>query len=105
MPGRIFSFTPALDIVCFKDLINQKNSNSTFPYGTRGLEINEWLRQNVKRGTPYKYIILDDEIDYLAIQEDSVVLTDPYQGLSKSKAEEVIQKLSIPNYPFSTNTR
>ena len=41
MPRRIFSFTLALDIVCFKDLINQTNSQSTFPYGLRGLEINE----------------------------------------------------------------
>lgn len=94
MPGRIFSFTPALDIVCFKDLINQKNSNSTFPYGTRGLEINEWLRLNVKRGTPHNYIILDDEIDYFAIQEDHVVLCDPYLGLNKIEAEKAIHLLT-----------
>lgn len=94
MPGRIFSFTPALDIVCFKDLINQRNSQSTFPYGLRGLEINEWFRINVKRGTPYNYVILDDEIDYLAIQEDFVVLTDPHLGLTKEKAEKVIKILN-----------
>lgn len=93
LPGKIFSFTPALDIICFKDLINHRNSQSTIPYGLRGLEINEWIRQNVKRGTSYKYIILDDEIDYLAVQEEYVVLTDPYIGLSRIKAEEAIQKL------------
>ena len=94
LPGRIYSFTPALDIVCFKDLLNQKNSNSTFPYGTRGLEINEWLRLNVKKGTPHNYVILDDEIDYLAVQENCVVLCDPYKGLTKNVAERTIHLLT-----------
>ena len=94
LPGKIYSFTPALDIVCFKDLLNQKNSNSTFPYGTRGLEINEWLRLNVKKGTPHNYVILDDEIDYLAVQEDCVVLCDPYKGLTKYVAERTIHLLT-----------
>ena len=93
MPGRIFSFTPALDIVCFKDLINQRNSQSTIPFGLRGLEINEWIRLNVKRGIPYNFVILDDEKDYLAIHEDNAVLCDPYKGLSRCKAEKAIQKL------------
>ena len=95
MPGKIFSLTPALDLVCFKDLINQRNSQSTFPYGLRGLEINEWFRLNVKRGIPYKYVILDDEIDYLAIHADNAVLCDPHEGITRRKAEMVIQRLLI----------
>lgn len=119
MPGRIFTFTPALDIVCFKDLINHRNSQSTFPYGVKGLEINEWLRNNVKMGDPYYYAILDDEVDYLATHSDYAVLCNPQNGLTRKKADKIIEilhpsfakktkvrphiELSYGQYPFGVN--
>ena len=41
LPGNIFGFTPGLEFVRFKDVINQKFSESVYPYGTRGLEVSE----------------------------------------------------------------
>lgn len=94
MPGTIHSFTPGLDLVCFIDVINQKNSSrSVFPYGTRGLEINEWLRINASQNPlMYKYVIIDDETDLILKQQDNIIITDPYSGITK---ETIVKALEI----------
>ena len=46
LPGAIYSFTPVLEVVSYVDIINRKDTTSVYPIGTRGLEINEWLRNN-----------------------------------------------------------
>ena len=41
LPGKIYSFTPDLEFVRFKDDIHRTYSESVYPYGTRGLKIGE----------------------------------------------------------------
>ena len=93
LPGKIYSFTPALDVVCFVDKLNRRDTTSVYPYGTRALEINEWLRLNARRNSlSYKYVIIDDYNDFLAMQLDHVIITDSYFGITK---EDVVRTLEI----------
>ena len=93
LPGTIFSFTPILEVVCFVDNINRKDTTSVYPIGTRGLEINEWLRNNASLNPySYKYVILDDDKDLLLRQQDNFILTDPFYGITK---ETVVKALEI----------
>lgn len=48
MPGEVFGVTPALDNIYFKSLDGGHDTFSVIPYGTRGLEISEWLRTHPK---------------------------------------------------------
>ena len=65
LPSEMYGFTPGLEFVRFKDLITEDYSESVYPYGTKGIEIGEWLRIN-KPNNPFqfKYAIIDDEDDY-----------------------------------------
>ena len=93
LPGTIFSFTPVLKVVCFVDKINRIDTTSVYPLGTRGLEINEWLRNNASLNPfSYKFVILDDDKDLLLRQQDNFILTDPYYGITK---ESVLKALEI----------
>ena len=60
-------------------------------YGHRGMEVDKWLQDNA--AAPYKYVILDDEDDYLPSQFDHLVLTDPMTGITKDVADKVISLL------------
>lgn len=94
LPGEIYGLTPALENVCFKNMEGGHNSFSVYPYGTRGLEINEWFRKNVKgKHQPYCYAIIDDEDDFLSIQSDYLVLTDPRRGITEKDAYKAIRIL------------
>ena len=95
MPGHIYSITPALERICFSDLICQENSFSTYPYGIKGLEINEWLRKNNKRGSLYYYAILDDVIDFLTTQSGYIAPCNPQDGLTRGVADKVIEILHV----------
>lgn len=94
MPGKIYSFTPALEFVRFQDVVSKDYSESVYPYGTRGLEIGEWLRLNI-RSNPlvYRYVIIDDEDDFPSEYNDHVILTNPYYGITKEIALQVIENL------------
>lgn len=91
MPGKIFSFTPALERICFKDIEQQTNSRSIFPQGIKALEIDEWLRLNVKNGDLYYYAILDDCNDYFTVQTFNAAFCDAHNGLTRCVAEKVIE--------------
>ena len=94
LPGEIYGLTPALENVCFKNLEGGQNSFSVYPYGTRGLEINEWLRKNVMgKYQSYSYAIIDDEDDFLSIQSEHLVLTDPRKGITEEIANKAIRIL------------
>ena len=94
LPGEICGVTPELDQVCFKSLEEKSNSISVIPYGTRGLEVNEWLRTNPDRcNTGYSYAILDDFDDFISSQMPHVVLTESETGLTKELAAKVIALL------------
>ena len=95
MPGKLFSITPALDFICFKNLMDQSHHHSTFPYGIKGLEIDEWLKQNEKKGDLYYYAILDDNVYFLTHQTQYAVSCNPCDGLTKELAERVIDILHL----------
>ena len=94
LPGDIYGFTPSLEFTRFKDLITEEYSESVYPYGTRGLEIGEWLRIN-KPENPflYRYAIIDDEDDFPSMYKDHVVLTNPFDGITKEVATKAIELL------------
>jgi hypothetical protein len=90
-----YGVTPALDELYFKSLDGGRDTFSVIPYGTRGLEISEWLRTHPqKQGIPYSYAILDDGDDFLLTQSERVVITEPETGLTKELAERVIEILN-----------
>ena len=60
-------------------------------YGHRGMEVEEWLQNNATE--PYNYAILDDGDDFLPHQANHLVLTNPYDGLTKEIADRVIEIL------------
>ena len=87
LPGSIYSFTPVLDVVCFIDKMKRRDTTSVYPYGTRALEINEWLRLYASRNPlSYKYVIMDDFNDFLAMHQEHVIITDPHYGIAKEDA-------------------
>lgn len=64
------------------------------PIGSRGMEIDEWLRLNTNnRLEPYTYVIVDDEDNFLLHQAKHVVLTDPNLGITEDIANKIINKL------------
>lgn len=95
LPSTIFSMTPGLEKVLFYTDISQQGSYSVFPYGTRGLEISEWLRINASNNPLlYKYVIIDDDnSDFLLIQKDHLIQTDPRYGITKEIAVRIIELL------------
>ena len=94
LPGQIYSFTPGLEFTRFVDVIHQRYSESVYPYGTRGLEIGEWLRLYApKNSMQYKYVILDDCDDFPSFYQEHVVLTDPMLGITKEVVAKVIEAL------------
>lgn len=96
MPGKIFEMTPGLEKVSFyTDFLQLGGSYSVIPYGTRGLEIYEWLRNNAGHNPlTYEYVIIDDNtVDFLLIQKDHLINTNPWDGLTKEVAVKAIEKL------------
>lgn len=95
LPDQIFSMTPRLEKVLFNTDMTQQGSYSVFPYGTRGLEISEWLRTNASNNPlTYKYAIIDDDDkDFLLIQRQHIIKTDPWDGITKEIARSAIEIL------------
>ena len=94
LPGKIYNFTPGLEFTRFVDIIHQKYSESVYPYGTRGLEVGEWLRLYAPQNSiQYKYAILDDCDDFPSFYQEHVVLTDPMLGITKEIVVKVMEKL------------
>ena len=94
LPGEIAGVTPHLNQVCFNSLDGGKDTFSVIPYGTRGLEINEWLRINAESlSIICSYVIIDDFDDFISSQHSHFVLTDPETGLTRELAEQVVAML------------
>ena len=93
LPGEIYSLTPIIGKVEYKNLNDKTSSYSDISYGKRGLEIYEWLRTHtISQVSPYKYAILDDD-DFLFTQSDHLIITDTETGLTKEVADKVIELL------------
>ena len=94
MPNEVFGITPQLKTAEFNDIDSKETRARIHPIGSRGMEIDEWLRQYAsKRTKPYAFAILDDENDYLLHQGNHVVLTDPLKGITKEVADKIVQIL------------
>jgi len=94
LPGEILGVTPHLNQVCFNSLDGGKDTFSVIPYGTRGLEINEWLRINAESlSIMCSYVIIDDFDDFISSQHSHFVLTDPETGLTRELAEKAVAML------------
>lgn len=60
-------------------------------FNLRGLEIKNWIKDNQKHfKTSIKYIILDDEDDFLKEQKQYFFQTNPSTGLDASITEKII---------------
>jgi hypothetical protein len=57
------------------------------------LEVNERLRLYAGQNSlSYKYVILDDFNDFLVLQQEHVIITDPNLGITK---EDVVKTLEL----------
>lgn len=94
MPSCVYGITPH-SITRYVD-VDTEDEWSKHSIGSRGMEINEWLHRNTKGANAYA--ILDDENDFLLYQACHVVLTNPYDGLTKEVADKVIGRLNVPSF-------
>lgn len=93
MPSEVVGITPQLKTAHFCN-VDSKDTWDKRPVGSRGMEIDEWLRLHSKDKLE-SYAILDDENDYLLHQAEHVVLTDPLKGITKEIANKTIQILNL----------
>lgn len=56
----------------------------------RGLEIQEWISQNVESGSQYKnYAIIDDDGDFFIYQAENFFQTDNYVGITPTTCYKI----------------
>ena len=102
LPGDLIGITPQLLCVRMADIYSNEldvvNTWQIRPIGSRGIEINEWIKRNNNIPSEwlntYTYAILDDEDDFLLHQANHVILTDPMKGITREVADKVISILN-----------
>lgn len=102
LPGDLIGITPQLLCVRMADIYSNEldivNTWQLRPIGSRGIEINEWIKRNNNIPSEwlntYTYAILDDEDDFLLHQANHVILTDPMKGITREVADKVISILN-----------
>jgi hypothetical protein len=87
LPGEIYSMTPILLSTSYQDAMTGEMIGLP-QREAKALEINAWLHQNAKKD--YRYVILDDEDFFFPKQQEHLVLTDEYEGLTERKAQQTI---------------
>ena len=90
MQGEVIGLTPSCNSTNFSNVDGQEEWQGL--HGCKGLEIAEWLRLNAKE--PYRYIILDDEEDFLFSQREHLVKVEGSKGLDKADVRVGIQILN-----------
>ena len=91
LPGEIFSMTPILLSITYNDARN--GELFTIPErNSKALEIQAWLHRYAKQ--PYQYVILDDENVFFHSQQEHLVQTEEYEGLTFTKAQLAIEVLN-----------
>ena len=90
LPGEVIGLTPSCNSINFSNVDGQEEWQGL--HGCKGLEIAEWLRLNAKE--PYRYIILDDEEDFLFSQREHLVKVEGSKGLDKADVRVGIQILN-----------
>ena len=94
LPGKLIGITPHLTIA---QIVNLETNEvyQKHPSGSRGIEIDEWLRLNTnKMIEPYTYAIIDDEDDFLLHQAEQITFTNPEIGITREVADRVIEILN-----------
>ena len=74
---------------------NTRIGRCQVPVPCHDVEIYEWLRLNASDNPLIcKYAIIDDDInDFLLLQKDNLVATNPWDGITKDVAEKAIRLL------------
>lgn len=90
LPGEVIGLTPSCNSINFSNVDGLEEWQGL--HGCKGLEIAEWLRLNAKE--PYRYIILDDEEDFLFSQREHLVKVEGSKGLDKADVRVAIQILN-----------
>ena len=97
LPGEIFSMTPILLSITYNDARN--GDLFTIPeHNAKALEIQAWLHRYAKQ--PCQYVILDDENVFFHGQQEHLVQTEEYEGLTFTKAQFAIEVLNKKNQAF-----
>lgn len=97
LPGKLFSMTPILLSITYNDARN--GELFTIPErNSKALEIQAWLHRYAKQ--PYQYVILDDENVFFHSQQEHLVQTEEYEGLTFTKAQLAIEVLNKKNQAF-----
>ena len=91
LPGEIYSMTPILLSTSYQDAMTGEMIGLP-QRESKALEINAWLYQN--SGKEYSYVILDDEDYFFPRQQNHLVLTDEFYGLTDRKAQKAISFLN-----------
>ena len=90
MPGEVIGLTPSCNSVNFSNVDGVEEWQGL--HVSKGLEIAEWLRLNAKE--PYRYVIFDDEEDFLFSQREHLVKVEGSKGLDKVDVRVAIQILN-----------
>ena len=91
LPGELFSMTPILLSTTYQDA--QNGEMFCIPeLHVKALEINAWLQQYAYNS--FNYVIIDDENVFFQSQQEHLVLTNEYDGLSAQKAKNAINILN-----------
>ena len=91
LPGEIFSMTPILLSTTYQD--SQNGEMFCIPeLNAKALEINAWLQQYTTNS--FNYVIIDDENVFFQSQQEHLILTDEYDGLTAQKAKNAVDILN-----------
>ena len=82
LPGQVAGITPNNIEMDWNINLDEVSDYSSFV--GRGKEIRQWLSDNTPEGC--RYVIFDDLPDYLPEQEEHLVTTIPYKGISHDDA-------------------
>lgn len=91
LPSELYSMTPILISTTYQDARNGQMFNIP-ERNAKALEIQAWLQKNAK--DPFEYIILDDENVFFYGQQEHLVQTDDFVGLTIKKSQEAIEILN-----------
>ena len=87
LPDEIYSMTPILLSTSYQDAMTGEMIGLP-QRESKALEINAWLYKYA--GKEYRYAILDDEDLFFPKQQEHLVLTDEFDGLTECKAQRAI---------------
>ena len=91
MPGRIIGITPSSISDNWLLTANLEDIDSAIGH-CKGVEIASWLTEYATQGT--QYVIIDDEYVILDSQQNHLILTNPYEGITQELADKAIAILN-----------